>query len=164
MPLQLPLVSLAAEHLVMAYLLRRNIPTYKAPPNNEGYDLICVNPNAPRGRRLLRIQVKSRYATDGDGTLPIKEASFGAFEFLAAVLMNIGRFYESDVQPPQGREQPEILIIPASVARRYYRKVASGFNKLYTGNIDRTLYGAEPGVELVARALRIPYPRRPHKR
>ena len=29
-------VSLAAEHLVMGYLLRRNVLTYKAPAGNEG--------------------------------------------------------------------------------------------------------------------------------
>jgi len=37
---QLPVVSLSAEYLVMGYLMRRNILVYKAPPFNEGYDLI----------------------------------------------------------------------------------------------------------------------------
>ena len=41
----LPVVSLAAEHLVMGHLLRRNVLTYKAPPDNEGYDLICIHPD-----------------------------------------------------------------------------------------------------------------------
>lgn len=36
--LRLPVVSLSAEYLVMGHLMRRNILTYKAPPNNEGYD------------------------------------------------------------------------------------------------------------------------------
>ena len=40
-----PVVSLGAEHLVMGYLMRRNILAYKAPPNNEGYDLICIHPD-----------------------------------------------------------------------------------------------------------------------
>ena len=40
---RLPVVSLAAEYLVMGHLLRRNILTYKAPPGNEGYDLISIH-------------------------------------------------------------------------------------------------------------------------
>lgn len=45
--LRLPVVSAGAEYLVICHLMRRNIPTYKAPPSNEGYDLICIHP-APR--------------------------------------------------------------------------------------------------------------------
>jgi hypothetical protein len=40
--LRLPVVSAGAEYLVMGYLMRLNILTYKAPPNNEGYDPIRV--------------------------------------------------------------------------------------------------------------------------
>jgi hypothetical protein len=29
----------------MGYLMRRNILAYKAPPNKEGYDLICIQPD-----------------------------------------------------------------------------------------------------------------------
>ena len=67
--LRLPVVSLSAEYLVMGHVLRRNILTYKAPPGNEGYDLVCIHPD-PRHRlrkgqnAQLRIQVKSRYQTD----------------------------------------------------------------------------------------------------
>lgn len=43
--LRLPVVSAGAEFLVMGYLMGRNIPAYKAPPNNEGYDLICIHPD-----------------------------------------------------------------------------------------------------------------------
>ena len=69
--LRLPVVSASAEYLVTGYLMRRNILAYKAPPNNEGYDLICIHPNPrhqPQGDELsqVRIQVKSRYATDCD--------------------------------------------------------------------------------------------------
>jgi hypothetical protein len=41
--LRLPVVSAGAEYLVMGYLMRRNILAYKAPMNNEGYDLICIS-------------------------------------------------------------------------------------------------------------------------
>jgi len=69
--LRLPVVSAGAEYLVMGNLMRRNILAYKAPPNNEGYDLICIHPNPrykPKRSQLaqVRIQVKSRYATDCD--------------------------------------------------------------------------------------------------
>lgn len=76
--LRLPVVSLAAEYLVMGHLLRRNILTYKAPPGNEGYDLICIHHDprhVPYGsqRPQIRVQVKSRYATDCDRGFPIKK-------------------------------------------------------------------------------------------
>ena len=95
--LRLPVVSAGAEHLVMGYLMRRNILTYKAPPNNEGYDLICMHPNpryTPRRGEVaqVRVQVKSRYATDCDRGFPVKEASFDAFDFLIVAFLNIGKF------------------------------------------------------------------------
>src|SRR5881409_2395756 len=96
--LRLPVVSASSEHLVMGYLMRRNILTYKAPSHNEGYDLICIHPN-PRHRLAkgqvaqVRVQVKSRYATDCDRGFPVKEVSFGAFDFLIVAFLNIGNFY-----------------------------------------------------------------------
>jgi len=30
----------------MGHLMKRNILTYKAPPNNEGYDLLCIHPDS----------------------------------------------------------------------------------------------------------------------
>jgi hypothetical protein len=48
--LRLPVISAGAEYWVMGYLRRRTILTYKAPPNNEGYDLICIHPGPPRRR------------------------------------------------------------------------------------------------------------------
>ena len=35
--LRLPVVADGAEHLVMGYVMRRNVFTHKAPPNHEGY-------------------------------------------------------------------------------------------------------------------------------
>ena len=93
--LRLPVVSAGAEYLVMGLLMRRNILTYKAPPNNEGYDLICIHPD-PRHKlgkgevAQVRVQVKSRYATDCDRGFPVKEASLGAFDFLIVAFLNIG--------------------------------------------------------------------------
>lgn len=58
--LRLPVVSAGAEHLVMGYLMRRNILTYEAPRNNEGYDLICIHPDPrhkPKRGQLAQVRV-----------------------------------------------------------------------------------------------------------
>src|SRR4051812_12835881 len=63
-----------------------------------GYDLICIHPD-PRHRPSfqelpqVRVQVKSRYATDCDRGFPVKEASLDAFDFLIVVFLNIGKFF-----------------------------------------------------------------------
>ena len=88
-----PTVSLSAEYLVMGYLLRRNILTYKAPPNNEGYDLICIHPNPRHSGTQVRVQVKSRLATDSDRGFPVKERSIDAFDFLVVAFLNVGYFF-----------------------------------------------------------------------
>src|SRR4029077_7806519 len=96
--LRLPVVSASAEFLVMGYLMRRNILAYKAPPNNEGYDLICIHPE-PRHRPgpgespKITVQVKSRYATDCNRAVLVKEASLEAFDFMIVAFLNIGKFF-----------------------------------------------------------------------
>ena len=96
--LRLPVVSAGSEYLAMGHLMRRNILTYKAPPGNEGYDLICIHPD-PRHRpskselAQVRVQVKSRYATDCDRGFPVKEQSLDAFDFLIVAFLNIGTFF-----------------------------------------------------------------------
>jgi hypothetical protein len=58
--LRLPVVSASAEFRVMGYLMRRNILAYKAPPNNEGYDLICIHPDPrhkPQGDEAAQVGV-----------------------------------------------------------------------------------------------------------
>ena len=62
--LSFPVVSLAAEYLTVGYLMRRNILAYKAPPGQEGYDLICIHPDPKEKSKTVRVQVKSRYQTD----------------------------------------------------------------------------------------------------
>jgi len=74
--LRLPVVAGGAEYLVMGYLMRRNILTYRAPPGNEGYDLICIHPeprHVPRRgqKSQVRVQVKSRFATDAGRGFPL---------------------------------------------------------------------------------------------
>ena len=47
--LRFPVISEGAEYLVMGYLMRRNILSYKALEANEGCDHICIHP-VPRHR------------------------------------------------------------------------------------------------------------------
>jgi len=90
--LRFPVISHGAELLVQGYLMRRNILTYKAPPNNEGYDLICINPNPRIKGKQIRVQVKSRYQTDCDRGVPIKESNLDAFDYVIVAFLNIGFF------------------------------------------------------------------------
>src|SRR5712691_2160593 len=77
--LQFSVISEGAEYLVMGYLMRRNILTYKAPPGNEGYDLICIHPD-PRHQLAtgelaqVRVQVKSRHRTSARSSGPRRKA------------------------------------------------------------------------------------------
>jgi hypothetical protein len=70
--------------------MRRNILAYKAPPNNEGYDLICIHPEPRKVTKQIRVQVKSRYQTDSNLAVPVKARTFDAFDYLVVAFLNIG--------------------------------------------------------------------------
>jgi hypothetical protein len=161
--LRLPVVSTSAEYLVMGHLMRRNVLTYKAPPNNEGYDLICIHPDPrhiPNDNELaqVRVQVKSRYATDCDRGFPVKEATFGAFDFLVVVFLNIGKFYNK-YDGSEGAREPEFYILPNAFIRRYH-DATSSWQKVRLKHLDNELepYAGEAGYEQIAQALGIPRP------
>lgn len=159
-PLMLPVVSLSAEHLVMGHLMRRNILTYKAPPGNEGYDLICMHPDPEKAKEVLRLQVKSRYQTDSDRAFPVKDKSFGAFDYLVIVFLNIGNFYGGE--PGIASRQPEeFYTLPNAFIRKHHKKVASGFDRVHTQGLNMLRYKDELGFELIAQDLGVPYPVRP---
>lgn len=156
-----PVISLGAEYLVMGHLMRRNILTYKAPPNNEGYDLICIHPDPRVTSKQVRVQVKSRLATDCDRGFPVRERSLDAFDFLVVVFMNVGYFSKKKGSSPcrDGARVPEFLTLPAAVIRKGHR-VDGGWEKFYTRSLgpDSELYSGEAGFEQIARKLKIPYP------
>lgn len=76
----------------MGYVMRRNILTYHAPPNNEGYDLICMHPDPRVKGSNLRVQVKSRLAMDCDRGFPVTAKTLDAFDYLIVVFLNVGYF------------------------------------------------------------------------
>jgi hypothetical protein len=153
-------VSLSAEYLTLGHLMRRNILAYKAPPNNEGYDLICIHPNPKkRESKLIRVQVKSRYQTDCDRAFPVKERSFEAFDYLIIVFLNIGYFYSRE-SAPVGKDVPEFYTLPNDFIREHHYKVPSGFDKVLTHKLDLEPFKNEKGFELIAKELGIEYPSR----
>jgi hypothetical protein len=156
-----PVVSHGAEFLVMGYLMRRNILAYKAPPNNEGYDLICIHPNPRERHRPIRVQVKSRLATDSDRGFPIKRRTFDAFDYVIVAFLNIGYFFGKArrYSCKDGACDPEFYTFPVSFIREHHN-AASSWEKVRTAGLDIDRFKNERGFEQIARDLRIPYPQR----
>lgn len=159
-----PVVSYGAEHLVMGYLMRRNILAYKAPPNNEGYDLICVHPDPRKGGKQVRVQVKSRLATDCNRGFPVKKRSLKTFDYLVVVFLNVGFFLgkakRRDVR--EGQREPEFYTFPVSFIRKHHDARYS-WEKVSTRGLNIDKYKNGRGFELIAKALRIPYPEKPKR-
>ena len=149
--------------------------TYKAPPNNEGYDLICINPD-PRHRpkkdelAQVRIQVKSRYATDCDRGFPVKEESSsgsgeGANLYFGAAYPtgtkfydNIGNFFQGK-DGSSGLQEPDFYTFPNRFIRRHHEKTST-WQKVRLRSLEKRIerYKNEAGFEQIAIALGISRP------
>jgi hypothetical protein len=126
---------------------------YKAPPNNQGYDLICIHPDPKINSDIIRIQVKSRYATDSNKTVLLKSKSFEAFDYLMVVYLNVGHFYSSTSS--ENDFFPEFYTIPIEIVQRFHNP--TGWQKIETCKIESlTDYKDELGFELIANKLGIP--------
>lgn len=159
--LRYPVVSLGAEYLAMGHLMRRNILAYKAPPNNEGYDLICIHPDPRKSGKQVRVQVKSRFATDSDRGFPVKARTFEAFDYLIVVFLNVGYFFAKRRARTarEGAQPPEFYTFPVSFIREHHI-AASSWEKVRTKGLDISAYRDERGFEQIARDLGIDYPER----
>jgi hypothetical protein len=152
-----PVVSLGAEYLTIGHLLRRNILAYKAPPNQEGYDLICINPDPRKPSQAIRVQVKSRYASDSNRGVMLREAKLESTDFVVFVFLNIGYFYRK--QPVRGGARPpEFFTLPVDLVRTLYSRTKGGWERVLTKGVDLEAYRGDNGFELIAKALDVPYP------
>lgn len=141
--------------------MRRNILTYKAPPHNEGYDLVCIHPDPRTKTEQVRVQVKSRYATDCDLSIDVNDKTFSAFDFLVAVFLNIGNYFDAtNPKCIEGRREPEFYTFPVSWVRKHYDKSRSR-QKVRLKNMDVRSYKNDLGFELIAGKLGIGYPSPP---
>ena len=162
---QLPIVAESAENLVMGYLMRRNILTFKAPPKNEGYDLIAIHPDPKHIAKkakfpLIRIQVKSRYATDCNKSFMVKEKSFKGFDYLIAVFLNIGKFGGKN-NGSSGAKNIEFYTLPRKLIKKYHYKSGKWEKETlhpYLKELEK--YKDEAGFELIAKALGVKKPQK----
>ena len=129
--------------------MRRNTLTYKAPPNNEGYNLICIHRDPRKSQHQIRVQVKSRYATDCDRGFPVKERTLGAFDFLIVVFLNIGNFFRKSESIPDDRRDPEFYTLRVDFIRRHHDK-SSSWEKVRTRKLYIEMYKNDEGFELIA--------------
>lgn len=106
------LESEGAEFLVLGKLLIEGIITYKAYINYPGYDLIAINQET---EKIARIQVKSRWATDYDGSFPLKSLEC---DFVVHVALNRGYTKERKKNLNKtGIDEPTYYIFPTDLLK-----------------------------------------------
>jgi len=163
-----PIVSLGAEYLTIGQLMRRNILSYKAPQNNEGYDLICIHPDPrhkakPEEHQIIRVQVKSRYQSDSNMSIDVSKKTLDAFDYLIAVFMNIGEFFNGK-DGSKGEKEIEYYTLPSSFVKDHH-KITSNRGQIRLNKLQKEIkqYKNRAGFELIASDLGISKPKRLRK-
>lgn len=106
-----------AEFLVLGNLLTLGISSYKAYINFPGYDLTALNPDT---KRVARIQVKSRWATNYDRSFPIKNFDC---DFVVHVALNRGYSFGKKAMPnDSGVKPPQFYVFPVEVVQQIVGK------------------------------------------
>jgi hypothetical protein len=105
------LESQGAEFLVLGCLLIEGVSCYKSYVNFPGYDLTAVD---PRTKKVARIQVKSRWATNYDRSFPIKNFDC---DFVVHVALNRGFSFGKKVSDQSGINDPVFYVFPVQVVR-----------------------------------------------
>lgn len=127
------LESEGAEFLVLGLLLIEGISAYKAYINFPGYDLTAINPET---KRVARIQVKSRWATDYDNSFPLKNMDC---DFVVHVALNRGfRFRKRNIVKDLAIQPPRFYIFPVEVLKEIRKE--SGWNKVQIGKLTDVEY------------------------
>jgi hypothetical protein len=161
--LQFPVMNDGAEYLAIGMLKRRNIESYKAPPRQANFDLVCVHPEG-LNNRCVRIQVKSRYGTQGTA-VPIKTSTLGKFDFLVVVALNVGNF-ASGRDGSTGACPPDVYVFPRQIVRKHFNPKGwgPGTGKFHFKTLPGVArYKNEKGIELVARRLSVARTLRPRR-
>lgn len=121
------LESEGAEFLVLGQLLIAGVEAHKAYTRYPGYDLIAANPDR---NRTCRVQVKSRWATDYDGSFLIK--NFGC-DFVVHVALNRGYSFRRRGQTG-GQLPPSFWVLPVETVKSA-QSVGSAWGKVFVRRI-----------------------------
>lgn len=123
------LESEGAEFLVLGLLLIEGISAYKAYINFPGYDLTAINPDT---KRVARIQVKSRWATDYDNSFPLKNTDC---DFVVHVAFNRGfRFRKKNNLKEVAIKPPTFYVFPVDVLKEIRNE--KGWNKVQFRKVE----------------------------
>ena len=118
-----------AEFLVLGHLLVEGIPAYKTYTRMPGYDLVAVNPEK---HRSVRIQVKSRWATDYSRTFLMRNFDC---DFVVFVELNRGyRYARKKAGTTGGVKPPSLYVLPTSAVEAA-RSLTSKWGKIAVRSI-----------------------------
>ena len=89
-------------------------------------------------KQALRIQVKSRYQTDNDRGILVKETGLDGFDFLVMVFLNIGYFSWPGHKVLENPEyhKTEYYTFPNHWIRRHLRNKSGWGGKIRVGESD----------------------------